>query len=245
MWNTGVVWRLRDFMEKKHDFQMGVFIPAGIAIIWIIAFLIYQDSPDAGDSYWIAFVFGLIGLVATEISMVLRSKSNSSTLEIGAISIVYTVIFAITNLILNVIFSLSKKNELALVFVIINLAVLLVYAVLIYYSNKYVLRVNGLTDYSADKMVSVSEISKQLAILINMSSDNEVVTELKKLKENIDYSNNVSQNFSRDQEKIFLQKIHSLQNDIADGAEKDIVVSKIRDASVTWGLRNSRVNNIK
>ena len=232
-------------MEKKNNFQISMFIPVGIGIIWVIAFIIYQNSPNIGSDYWIAFAFGLIGIVVAELSIILRSKSNSSTLETGAVSLVYTVIFTIIILALNMFFAFMQKHELAPVFVIVNLIVLFVYGLLIYYSNKYLLRVNELTEYSAEKTGSVADISQQLATLISISNDNEIKKELVKLKEKVDYSNNVSQNFSKEQEEIFLQKIYSLQDDIADGVAKDIVISKIRDASATWGSRNSHVNTIK
>ena len=232
-------------MEKKNNFQISMFIPIGIGIIWVIAFLIYQNSPNIGSDYWIAFVFGLIGIAASELSIILRSKSNSSTLEIGAVSIVYTVIFTIIVLVLNMFFAFMQKHEFAPIFVILNLIILFVYGLLIYYSNKNLLRANELTEYSAGKMGNVADISQQLATLISISSDDEVKKELVKLKEKVDYSNNVSQNYSKEQEEVFLQKIYSLQDDISNGVAKDIVVNKIKDASVTWSSRNSRVNTIK
>lgn len=170
-------------MEKKNNFQISILIPIGIAIIWVIAFLIYQNSPNIGSDYWTAFVFGFIGIAVSELSIILRSKSNRSTLEIGAISIIYTVIFTIIVLVLNMFFAFMQKHEFAPVFVIVNLVVLFIYGLLIYYSNKNLLRVNELTDYSAQKMASVVDISQQLAILISISNDDVVKKELVKLKE--------------------------------------------------------------
>ena len=50
-------------MEKKNNFQISMFIPVGIGIIWVIAFIIYQNSPNIGSDYWIAFAFVLMATI--------------------------------------------------------------------------------------------------------------------------------------------------------------------------------------
>lgn len=232
-------------MEKKNWFQIKMIIPIVIAVVWLVIFLLYQNNPNIGTDYWIAFVFGLIGIAAVELSMYLKVRGNGSTLEIGAVSIIYAAVFTIISLVLNLFFAFMPKHELAPVFVIVNLIVLLMYGILVYYSNKSLKRVNELTEYSADRMGDVTNISRLLATLMSITVDETVKQELRKLKEKVDYSNNVFQNFSKELEDTFLQKIQEIQDDIADGVENDIVVSKIKDASATWSARNSHVNSIK
>lgn len=220
-------------------------IIAGLTVIWIVGFILSWNLFLAGPNYWIGFLFGLIGLVIAGVTIFLFGESNYNTTEIGYIPIYYTAVFVVLMMILNLSFAFVWSRFLRPVFIVANLVIILVYVVLAYNASRNLQRVKELTEYAPGKMKNTADISRQLSVLLSIAQDAGVRQELLKLKEIVSYSNNVTQQFSEDDERLFLEKLVNIQEDLSNNADTKTVMDKIKDAATTWNIRNSSINSMR
>lgn len=223
--------------------MMKKILLAGLTVIWIVGFILCWNFLYAGPNFWIGFLFGLVGFAAAGISIYFLEKSNRSTTEIGCIPVYYTAVFVVLMILLNLFFSFTQLFTLMPVFVVANLLIILIYGLLFYGAVRHLMRVNELTEYAPEKMKNTAVISQQLAVLLSIAKDAGIRQELLKLKENVAYSNNVSQRFSESDEEAFLDKLYKIQEDLSNGTDTETVLTKIKDAANTWSIRNSSINN--
>ncbi len=59
------------------------------------------------------------------------------------------------------------------------------------------------------------------------------------------YSNNMSQQYSVNDEAVFLQKLYKIQEDLSGGTDTETVLNEIKEAADMWNIRNSRVGSIR
>ena len=218
---------------------------AGLTVIWIVGFILCWSFLYAGPNYWLGFLFGLVGFAAAGISVYFLEKSNHSTTETGCIPVYYTAVFVVLMILLNLYFAFMQIFSLMPVFIVANLLLILIYGVLFYGAVRHLMRVNDLTEYAPEKMKNIANISQQLSVLLSISKDTGIRQELLKLKETVDYSNNVSQSFSENDEKAFLEKLYKIQEELSGGLDTDTIIHSIKDAASTWSVRNSRINSTR
>ena len=218
-------------------------ILAGLTVIWIVGFILSWNFLFAGPNYWIGFLFGLMGFAVAGISICILEKSNRSTTETRYVPVYYTAVFVVLMTLLNLCFAYMPLFSLRSVFIIANLLILLIYGVLFYGAVRHFSRAAKLTEYAPQKMKNTADISRQLSVLLSLAKDADIKAELLKLKENVTYSNNVSQQFSVNDEEVFLQKLYKIQEDLAVGTDTNTILDKIKDATDTWNIRNIRINS--
>lgn len=226
-------------MKNKSFYRVNLIALAGVALIWIVGFVLYRVYHDMETNYWAGFAFGVLGLAAAAAGIVCIGRTNRSTQETKAIPVYYTSIYAVISVALNIIFAFTPDGQYVTLFVVANLFILLVYVLLMYNAGKYIGRVTERTEYAAAKMEKVARISGELAALISMSKDEGVRRELLKLKEKVDYSNNVSQSFTEQSEDVFLKKLYDLREAMSNGTGPDVLTAKVKDADMAWNMRNS------
>lgn len=226
-------------MENKSFYRVNLIALTGVALIWIVGFVLYRVYHDMETNYWVGFAFGLLGLAVAAAGTVCIGRTNRSTQETKGIPVYYTSIYAVISAALNIAFAFTPGDQYMTLYVVANLFILLVYILLMYNAGKYIGRVTERTEYAAAKMEKVAEISRELAALISMSTDEGVRRELLKLKEKVDYSNNVSQSFTEQSEEAFLKKLYDLREAMSNGTGADVLTAKVKDADMAWNMRNS------
>ncbi|MDE6713853.1 MAG: hypothetical protein K2K20_08970 [Lachnospiraceae bacterium] len=226
-------------MKNKSFYRVNLIALIGVALIWIVGFVLYWIYHDMDTNYWAGFAFGVFGLAVAATGVVCIGKTNRSTQETKGIPVYYTSIYAVISIVLNIIFAFTPNGQYVTLYVVANLFILLVYVLLMYNAGKYIGRVTERAEYAAAKMEKVADISKELAALISMSTDENMRRELLKLKEKVDYSNNVSQSFTGQSEDVFLKKLYDLREAMSNGTGVDVLTAKVKDADVTWNMRNS------
>ncbi|MBD5521206.1 MAG: hypothetical protein HDR03_08315 [Lachnospiraceae bacterium] len=227
-------------MGNKGFFRINQIALTGAAFIWVVGFVLYWAYHNMGTNYWVGFAFGILGLVAAIVGTVYIGRTNMSTQETKGIPLYYTSIYAVIVVALNIKFAFTPGNLYVTLYVVANLFILLVYALLMYNAGRYIESVTKRTEYAAAKMEKVVNISKELATLIGISTDEGVRRELLKLKEKVDYSNNVSQSFTEQSEDIFLEKLYDIRDAMSNGIGADIITAKVKDAEMAWNIRNSK-----
>lgn len=220
-------------------------ILAGLTVIWIAGFILFWNFLLAGPNYWIGFLFGLMGLAVAGISIFLPPKGSQSTTETRFVPIYYTIVYVVLVMLLNLCFACVPFFWLRAVFIVANLLLLLIYGVLFYGAVRHLTRTANLTEYASQKQENAAAVSRQLSVLLSIAKDKAIKAELLRLRETVTYSNNVSQPFSVNDEKVFLQRLYSIQEDLSGGADTDTILNKIKDAAETWNIRNSRIGSIR
>ena len=226
-------------MREKHSGSVnqtaftGMIALAGIAVIWIVGFILYSAYHRTGINYWLGFGFGLGGFVAAAFFGAVRAKEG--TPETAAVPAYYTGIYLVVVIALNIVFALMPSFMNPTAFIIGNMAVFVVYSLLIYNAGKYVKSVEERTRYAAAKTEAKESVSREMAALIGISTDEGVRRELLKLKEKIDYGNSISQETA----DIFLEKLYDIRTAMSEGVGADIVAAGIKEADKVWNSRNS------
>lgn len=222
-------------MKEKHSFHMNQLALMGAAFIWIVGFILYQLSHKTGIHYWLGFGFGLLGLAAAAASAVLIGRTRPETEETAGIPVYYTSIYIVLVMAFNIFFALTPDHFLTTLFVVINLAALLVYVLLVYNAGRYMGGVAGRAKQAAKKTEGKADISAELGELISMSTDAGVKAQLLKLKEKVDYSNDIS----TETEAFFVQKLCAIRAAIAEGVDAALVRDSVKEAETVWNVRNS------
>ncbi len=211
---------------------------------WLICGLVLADYDSAGFYYWAGFAFGLISVCVVAASCLLQ-KDISATTEVDAIPAIISLGYIAISFILNIIFMIQEDGENNKVLVVLNVVLLLAFILLFYYSCGYKNRVADQLDLTVEKTANTTQIASLVAALMTQVNDPDIKKRLHSFKEKIDYSNNISQNFSLEAEEKLIGELNEIKRSLGDDASKDKVISMIDEAEKTWSMRNSMVSTVR
>lgn len=232
-------------MHRKNGIEKLSIIELLTFISWCVIVLVFADYDRAGFYFWGGFGFGFISYVVAGVSLLLIKKNNSrNTTEISYIPVYYTAVYLLVSVIINTYFVFRVTGKLNVVLVVLNLVIFVAFISIRLYTDGFVARVDVQTRHSADKLRPITSISSQLAIMLSVTTDSDIKKQLLKLKEIVDYSSNVSQEFSENSQKLFLLQLNQIQSLIVEHKDKDEINKKIQEATATWKTRNSVVSTI-
>lgn len=210
-----------------------------IGIVWLALVLLLGTELYFGRNYWLGFGFGLMSfLVVLGAQFLYSAATNPSTTEIAGIPIYYSVGYLLISIVRNTFAMFASISELVSPLVIFNLIALVAYIILMVLSAHYFNRVNAQLAYEQQSKISVQNISAQLGAMLAKAPDDEKLS-IKKLKEAVDYSNNLTQTFTKVQEEEFLRLLLELQGLIECNGEKSLIEKKITQLNQLWQARNS------
>lgn len=232
-------------MHRKNGIEKLSIIELLTFISWCVIVLVFADYDRAGFYFWGGFGFGFISYVVAGVSLLLIKKNNNrNTTEISYIPVYYTAVYLLVSVIINTYFVFRVTGKLNVVLVVLNLVIFVAFISIRLYTDGFVARVDVQTRHSADKLRPITSISSQLAIMLSVTTDSDIKKQLLKLKEIVDYSSNVSQEFSENSQKLFLLQLNQIQSLIVEHKDKDEINKKIQEATATWKTRNSVVSTI-
>ena len=232
-------------MHRKNGIEKLSIIELLTFISWCVIVLVFADYDRAGFYFWGGFGFGFISYVVAGVSLLLIKKNNNrNTTEISFIPVYYTAVYLLVSVIINTYFVFRVTGKLNVVLVVLNLVIFVAFISIRLYTDGFVARVDVQTRHSADKIRPITSISSQLAIMLSVTTDSDIKKQLLKLKEIVDYSSNVSQEFSENSQKLFLLQLNQIQSLIVEHKDKDEINKKIQEATATWKTRNSVVSTI-
>lgn len=231
----------------KNDDIKKIFIIEILAFFsWFVICVAFSDIQDGGFYLWGGLIFGVISFVLAGVSLYLvEINSNRNTTEINYIPIYYTILFQIVTIIINTYFIFRGNGNLNVIVVVLNSVAIILFISLRLFTEQYVQRVDEQTIYSSKKIASFTAISVKLSTLISIEKDNEIKKKLLEVKELVDYSSNVSQPFSDQQQNLFLLQLNQIEAMILENREKKDVLNKIEEAVIIWNTRNSTVSAIR
>ncbi|MDO4753569.1 MAG: hypothetical protein Q4A41_01070, partial [Bacillota bacterium] len=123
--------------------------------------------------------------------------------------------------------------------ILIGGLVLVILAGLGFAGVRYTERTQSRAEELQAKTVNTTRLSKQVAHLMLMSSDDGVKAALKNLKERVDYSSNTSTENSVEHEADFSEALLGIEHAIAGKEEQSAILEKIDAATKIWSARNT------
>jgi hypothetical protein len=229
-----------DVIKKLSIIELLLFIS------WCVVVLVFADYDRAGFYFWGGFGFGVLSFIVAGVSLLyVKIKNNRNTTEINYIPVYYTALYLIVTVIIDTCFAFRVAGTNNVILVIINLALLVAFIALRIFSDDLVSRVDKQTIYSEEKIRPITSISSQLAAIVCVSTDPEIKQQVLKLKEMVDYSSNVSQEFSENLQNLFQLKLNQIESLIVEHKDKDMISKEIEEATIVWKTRNSVVSTIK
>lgn len=213
-----------------------------LALLWCVIVLVFVDHNNAGFYYWGGFAFGLSAfLISAGVYWFVHYRADQNTTEItmipGFISGIYTFFSAVFNLI----FVYQKDGEYGEIIVAVNVLVLLVYSIAIFYLTIYASRVVSQAKRINNKTEQLSTIKTELAAALGMCKDADIKRSLLELKQKVDYSDNLAQSITEQEENLFCEQIKEIGKCLNDEANKEMILSKIAEAEQIWLIRNSKL----
>lgn len=217
-----------------------------LAVLWCIVILVFMDHSDAGFYYWGGFSFGLAAFIIVALSSYLvRYHANQNTTEITMIPTFVSVTFVVFSTVFNFIFVYLKDGEYEAAIVVVNVLAIMVYLIVVYYLTRYAARVTETADRIAGKTMQFGKIKTEIAGVLALCSDDDIKKKVLGLKQQIDYSNNLSQEAVAGDEAALYSQIQDIEDLLKNKAEKSAVLSKITEAEETLQIRNSKLTTIR
>lgn len=211
-----------------------------VGIVWHIAVLAYGLEIGFGPCYGIGVIFGILAVAISLITVYYYPNNSAGHTEIGVgipvySSAVYVLISLVGNSIGMFCYTFSSISTL----LTLNLALLVLYVAVTLLAARDLNRLQEKVEIEQYNMTSIRSISSQLGILLATWEDTESKRDLYDLKETVDYSNNLSQDFTNDQEKRFNYELGRLQELQDQNADTEQLRAQIKVLRQIWLSRNA------
>ena len=218
-----------------------------VGIVWCVAIFVVADiCLSSGDTvrYFGALLFGIQAVVIAILYLQLIHKSpGNQAVEVGAVSLYYTIGYVAAALVLNAVLVVCRLGGFNRYSLLLNLAILVIYIILILFAEKDTQRVARQLNHMQQRTSPSRNISQQLTIILSLVEDPELRKRLLKLQESVTYSSNISQNNTLPYENAMMNQLEDLKNMIISQKSSDVILSKLREAEVTWKTRSSIVSS--
>lgn len=210
---------------------------AGVAWMGIVLLLTLELM--GGGCYWAGFVCALVSIliVAAVIWLHPVLEDRSGTESMGA-AVWFSALYLLISLIRNTVAMFCPGRGSVAFLVIFNLLALGVYAGLMALSAQSVQRLTFQLEKEQSAKVLTGEISARLGEVLSRCTKTQRSV-VHPLKEMVDYSNNLSQSFTRQREEEFLALISELGELVDAGEEGEALEAKAEQLRRTWGTRNA------
>ena len=224
-----------------------------VAVAWLVCGLLFANYESPSFYYWGGFGFGLMVTVAVCLANYVLKSRNKAPIEVNVLPTVISFGYLIIGIAFNVrfmipmpgIYEMQGTGIFEKVLIAANILLLLVFILTIYFASGYKNRVSEQVEIAEAKIANTTEIMSLVARLLSQTKDEEVRNKLYTFKEKIDYSTNVSQSFSVENEEKLMEKLRSIGSELNDGASKERILSDIEDAEKIWNMRNAKISTLR
>lgn len=231
-------------MKKDNRVSNLSLVEALVSVAWIIIILLLVDIDGPEFFLWGGFIFAIIAFAITFLGIYyFTDKIRRIGVEIGSTPIYYLGLYYVASLILNTIFALTYQGQPNKMVFVMNLILYVIYGSILIYVNRYIDHMVYVNDTLAVKTSRYDTHRVNISNLVNMANTPEVKNELKKLKEMIDYSSNVSVVWAEDRERQFIDKINDIYTLMSQNASNDAILSEVQQATDIWKSRNIVMSN--
>ncbi len=207
---------------------------------WCACVVVFTDFSNKGFNFWCALSFSIAAFAVTFLSIVLANVSGNRNLtEAANIPNIISIIYLIIAVLFNAIFLFYIREQLDKLLLIVNIFILIIFAVARIYINSYIDRLNEQTNKIIKKSEPASDLSVKISLLISKVEDIEIRNKLLNLKEAMDFSPNLSQTQTIGCENMMEKQLEKIDGLINSNASKDEIKDRIKEADIIWKSRNS------
>lgn len=191
--------------------------------------------------------YGVVGFCGSILAFVLSTASlllwkadpERDTAEVNAALPVYTGTYFILAFIANTVFCfMSHLDAPRIIPLVVNALLTIAFVTVRMFILPYRDRVSRTVLHTAEKTRGAVRLSAKLSEIMGMAQDEAVKQRLRELKEQLDYSTNVSQPFTADLEAVFFGQLCDISNAIDQHAPSEDVLKRIDATWITWKKRN-------
>ncbi len=233
-------------MKKNNSIKKISIIELLIFACWCVVVLVFADYNHAGFYLWAGFGFGVCHFVVAALSLFfVNTKNNRSTTELSFIPVYYTAAYLLISVCIDTYFIFRVSGDFNVLLVGINLVVLAFFIGIRIYTDSYVDRVDKQTRHIAEQTGAVASVQSLLSVIIGSVNDPDLKKQLIKLKETVDYSSNMSQQFTMNAQNQMMSVLNQIQVMVSQKENKHEIIEKINEASSIWKSRNSLASTIK
>ena len=212
---------------------------------WLVGGLLCADYGNPTFYYMGGMAFGAITIIAVSVADVLLKSQNRAGVEVNALPVVISFSYMFLSLVFNIVFMVKKQGVHGRELIAINVLLLLGFILSIYFASGYRDRVSAQVELTAAKTVNTTEIVSLAARLLSQADDEDIKKRLYKFKEKLDYSSNISQEFTVDSEEKLMELLRNIGRELSDGASKEQILSDIDSAEKIWSMRTAKTASIR
>lgn len=207
---------------------------------WILILFLSIDALLQGFYGRVGFCGGILAFVISMASLLLwRPEPGKNTTEINASARIFTYVYFTMAFLVNTLFCfMVHLNAPKAIPLAVNVLLTVAFVSLRMYILPYRNRVLYAAAYTAEKTRGVVELSAKLGEIMGAAQEAAVKQRLRELKEQLDFSVNVSQPFTTDLEAMFFNQLGDISQAIDQHAPTGDVLEKISAAQLTWNRRN-------
>ncbi|MDY3991170.1 MAG: hypothetical protein SOY96_04810 [Lachnospiraceae bacterium] len=215
---------------------------------WLVVMAAFMNFWLIGYYGWIGLGGGIVAFLASTISIILWNNGAPSrdTTEINALPYVVTISYLIITLVVNTIFcGLYYLDYAKFIPIAVNLILLIVFIAFRSFLDPYRAQVEQNAAAVKQKVNAHNNFTALLSEIVAVTDDADEKQAAKKLQELVAYSPNMSQGFNSNTEDTFWNQLSEIRNGISNGADKELILKEIAEATKTWNRRNGVEGSIK
>lgn len=238
-------------MKNKVIQKILIFVIFTFIIFCVVTSLL-AESLLATSYLWVIFVAEFWAFLLSCLMLLLGDARKQVATEVKQIPAYVIFIYFLSSTVFTFIYFLIMEFVVLLTFrlffaiIFAVSTVLYMGAVLAWIlARNYVNRLSSQEDTYVEKAQVINGIVVELGSLISLANEPSIKNELLKLKETVTYSSNLSQEFNKRNEELFLQKLFKIQEMLLNNGKVQDIIQGIEEAKGLWNLRNNLSASIK
>lgn len=217
------------------------FIIIGMVFIaWILILAFSTDALFRSFYGVVGFCGGILAFGLSTASLLLwKPHPGRDMTEVNAAVPIYTGTYFILAVGANTAFCfMSHSYAPRIIPLVVNALLTIAFVTVRMFILPYRERVSRTVLRTAGKAQGVVRLSAKLGEIMGGTQDEAVKQRLRELKEQLDYSTNVSQPFAEELEAVFFDQLCDISNAIDQHIPAEDVLKKIDATWITWKKRN-------
>lgn len=215
-----------------------------ITAAWVLIMATILQTFAEGLYGVLSTLGGIVAFAAASVSISYweqGQKKSPDLMEINAVGYIFTSAYLAAAFVVNTVLCVAGVGHLfsGMIPIAVNLILLTVLVAVSAFLPHYRNRVARMTNYAAEKIQPSVQASARLSELIALSDNDAVKDALRKLKEQADYSSNVSNSYTDNFERSFNSVLSEIRDKIQDRDSEEEIMQSVREADKLLKTRNS------
>jgi glucan phosphoethanolaminetransferase (alkaline phosphatase superfamily) len=219
-----------------------------ILVAWLVIMLLMRSLFMSPAIFYISLLFGIIAFCASAASLIFGDRGADAAkgmTEVNSLPTILSSIYFAVALVVNTIFCLASFAWISVrIPVVVNLILLVVMVCIRIGTDSYQQRTEKNIERVSQKVGAYTEIQSRVGQVLAQAEDPSVRSELRKLKEDVDFSSNLSQSSMQRIEGEFLSQLDSISRSLERGESTEALVEKIKRAERIWKSRNATTGSV-